>query len=297
MNRLEVGVIGSGNIGTDLLLKLLRSPVLKPVMMVGIDPASEGLAIARDKGVKASAKGIEDLLKEDVPLVFDASGAKPHLRHAPQLKKAGKIAIDLTPAAVGPAVVPYINLHEHLDAPNVNLITCGGQAPVPLVWAIHQAAPVSYAEIVSTISSRSAGIGTRQNIDEFTETTARSLETLGGARRGKAIIILNPAEPPIMMRNTVYALVEKEDPEGIVASVKEIVKRIQSYVPGYRLKHEPSVADKQVTVQIQVEGAGDYLPRYSGNLDIMTSAAVAVGEEFARERILKEGVTYGGRAR
>jgi acetaldehyde dehydrogenase len=294
MNKVKVGIIGSGNIGTDLLLKLLRSPVLKPAIMVGIDPASEGLRIAEEQGVKASSRGIEDLLKEDVLIVFDASGAKPHLRHAPLLKNAGRISIDLTPAAVGPPVVPYINLKEHLDAPDVNLITCGGQATIPLVWAINRVAPVSYAEIVSTISSRSAGIGTRQNIDEFTETTARSLETLGGARRGKAIIILNPAEPPIIMRNTVYAIVEEErNTQEIVASLRQIVERIQTYVPGYHLKHEPDIEGKRVTVQIEVEGAGDYLPRYSGNLDIMTAAAVAVGEEFARERAAKEAMHYG----
>jgi acetaldehyde dehydrogenase (acetylating) len=289
MQKVKVGIIGSGNIGTDLLLKLLRSPILQPQIEVGVDEASEGLRMAREKGVKTSAKGIDELLKEnDVRIVFDASGAKPHRQHAPLLQKAGKIAIDLTPAAVGPYVVPCINLKEHLNAPNVNLITCGAQATVPIVWAIHQVASVRYAEIISAVASKSAGIGTRQNIDEFTQTTARSLENLGGAKKGKAIIVLNPAEPPITMQNTVYTLVEKPDSQKIIEAVHQIITRIQAYVPGYRLKHEPAVDGDKVTVQIKVEGAGDYLPKSSGNLDIITSAAVAVAEEFAR-KLIQEG--------
>ena len=279
MSKVQVGIIGSGNIGTDLLYKLRRSAVLEPVIVAGIDENSEGLRIARDLGVKGSPRGIDAVLEEsDVRIVFDASSARSHMRHAPQLREAGKIAIDLTPAAVGPCVVPYINLDEHINAPNVNLITCGAQATTPLVWAISRVAPVKYAEIVSTVSSRSAGIGTRQNIDEFTRTTARSLESVGGARSGKAIIILNPAEPPITMRNTVFALVERGDRDAIIASVDEVVAKVQSYVPGYRLKHRPDFNGEQVTLQIQVEGAGDYLPKYSGNLDIMTAAAVATAE-------------------
>lgn len=285
MTKIKVGIIGSGNIGTDLLLKLLRSSLLEPAIVVGIDPASEGLALARERGVKASARGIDDLLKEpDVPIVFDASGARPHLRHAPLLEAAGKTAIDLTPAAVGPPVVPYVNLHAHQGAPNINLITCGGQATIPIVWAIGQVCPVSYAEIISSVASRSAGVGTRQNIDEFTQATARSLEEVGGAKRGKAIIVLNPADPPILMRNTVFALVEEPRPEEIIASVERMVRQIQSYVPGYRLKHRPDVEENKVTVQIEVKGAGDYLPPYSGNLDIMTAAAVAVGEELGKRK-------------
>ena len=194
--RVKVGIIGSGNIGTDLMLKLLRSPLLEPCIEVGIDEASKGLQLAREKGIKTSARGIGDLLKEDIAIVYDASGAKPHLKHAPLLKEAGKIAIDLTPAAVGPYVVPYINLRDHLDADNVNLITCGAQATVPIVYSISRVAAVSYAEIVSSVASKSAGLGTRQNIDEFTQTTARSLEALGGAGKGKAIIVLNPAKSP-----------------------------------------------------------------------------------------------------
>jgi acetaldehyde dehydrogenase len=282
-----VAIIGSGNIGTDLMLKLLRSPVLRPVAMIGIDETSEGLRIARGKGLRTSTAGLDELLKDEtIRLVFDASGAKAHIRHAPRLKSAGKIAIDLTPAAVGPPVVPYVNLSDLDDAWNLNLITCGGQATIPLVWAINQVSPVRYAEIVSTISSASAGPGTRQNIDEFTETTARSLEAVGGARRGKAIIILNPAEPAILMRNTIYAVVEESKSDAIVDSIKAMVRRIQSYVPGYRLRHEPDIEEHRVTLQIEVAGAGDYLPPFSGNLDIMTAAAVAVGEQVARRRFL-----------
>ncbi len=245
----------------------------------------------KSHGIKASANGVGDLLREEgIALAFDASGAKPHKKHAPLLEDAGIIAVDLTPAAVGPFVVPYVNLGAHMGAPNVNLVTCGGQATAPLIASINQVTPVRYAEIVSTVSSRSAGLGTRQNIDEFTQTTARSLEVIGGAKRGKAIIVLNPAEPPIMMRNTVYALVEEDKEAEIRASIEEMVARIQTYVPGYRLKHKPDVDDRKVTIQIQVEGAGDYLPRYSGNLDIMTAAAVAVGELIVRDHIQK-GVT------
>ena len=289
MKKIKAGIIGSGNIGTDLLFKLLRSPLLEPSIEVGVDEQSEGLRLARERGVKTSARGIDDLLQEsEVKIVFDASGAKPHRVHAPLLQRAGMIAIDLTPAAVGPYVVPCINLDEHQDAPNVNLITCGAQATVPIVRAIGQAAGVRYAEIIASLASKSAGIGTRQNIDEFTQTTARSLEQLGGAEKGKAIIVLNPAEPPITMQNTVYALVDDPRPAAIVEAVHRMVAQVQAYVPGYRLKHEPSVDGDKVTVQIQVEGSGDYLPKYAGNLDIITCAAVAVGEAMAR-KLVQEG--------
>ena len=285
MAKIKVGIIGSGNIGTDLLLKLNRSPILQPEIMVGIDERSEGLRIARDRGIQASAKGIAELLRqEDIAIVFDASGARAHVRHAPLLKDAGKIAIDLTPAAVGVCVVPYVNLKDYLDAANVNLITCGGQATIPIVWAVNQVCPVRYAEIVSTVASKSAGAGTRQNIDEFTQTTARGLELIGGALKGKALIILNPAEPPLVMRNTVYMLVEKGNRQVIENAVEQMVIRIQSYVPGYRLKHLPEVDGDKVTVQVEVRGAGDYLPEYAGNLDIMTAAAVAIAEQLAGER-------------
>lgn len=283
MDKLKVGIIGPGNIGTDLLLKLLRSDLLDPVLMVGIVESSKGLNKARSLGVKTSHNGIDDLLKEKgIKIAFDATGVKSHREHAPLLEKAGIIAIDLTPAAIGPFVVPSVNLEDHLSAKNVNLITCGAQATVPIIRAISNVVSVEYAEIVSTISSKSAGIGTRQNIDEFTQTTARSLEIVGGAKKGKAIIVLNPAEPPIMMQNTVYAMVDpKSDVDTIIQSIKAMVDKIKRYLPGYKLKHEPDFDNGKITVLMQVEGAGDYLSKYSGNLDIITSAAVATGEAFA----------------
>ncbi|MGQ9598863.1 MAG: acetaldehyde dehydrogenase (acetylating) [Anaerolineae bacterium] len=280
---LKVAIIGPGNIGTDLMYKVLRSPTLDLQMMAGVIPESEGLKRAAALGIATTADGIGPVLERaDIALVFDATGAKPHLQHAPLLKQAGKIAIDLTPAAVGPYVVPAVNISEHLDSPNINLVTCGGQATIPIVAAVGRVAPVSYAEIVATISSRSAGPGTRQNIDEFTQTTARGLEIVGKAQKGKAIIILNPAEPPILMRNTIYCEVQGSVPESdIRASVEEMVERVRTYVPGYRLRVPPLVKDNLVTTMIEVEGAGDFLPAYSGNLDIMTAAAVGVAERLA----------------
>ena len=271
---LRVGILGSGNIGTDLMHKIGRSPQLELVAVVGIDPASEGLAMARDRGAWTTDGGLEAFLVDGPPvdLVFDATSAHSHVAHAQRLAAAGIRCIDLTPAALGPAVVP-----------DVNLVTCGAQAVVPLVAALSAVGEVPYAEMVSTVASRSAGPGTRQNIDEFTIATARSLERLGGADRGKAIIILNPAEPPLMMRNTLYAEMPDADPAEAVAAVHAAVERVAAYVPGYRLKAEPLVADGVVTVFIEVEGAGDYLPPYAGNLDIMTSAAVRVAELFASE--------------
>jgi acetaldehyde dehydrogenase len=290
MEQIPVAILGSGNIGSDLMYKLKRSPLLRPVLMAGIVPESEGLARARQEELATITDGIEGLLrrKDDFEIVFDATTASAHIRHAPLLAKARKIAIDLTPAAVGPYVIPLVNLDEHVGQNNVNLVSCGGQATVPLVSAMRSASPVEYAEIVATIASKSAGPGTRQNIDEFTDTTARGLERIGGASRGKAIIVLNPAEPPILMRNTIYGIVEESDPEELVKSIEEMVKRIQEYVPGYRLRAKPLIENlpgrqrKKVTLYVEVEGAGDYLPRYAGNLDIMTSAAVKVGEEIAR---------------
>ena len=285
-SKIKVAIIGPGNIGTDLMYKIRRSDNMDLVLMSGIKPDSEGLALAGKLGIETSLSGIDAILKNDeVRIVFDSTGARPHLYHAPLLKEAGKIAVDLTPAAVGPYVVPNVNLHEHLDEPNVNMVTCGGQATTPIVAAISRVCHVRYAEIVATISSKSAGPGTRQNIDEFTRTTARGLEVLGGADKGKAIIILNPAEPPIMMRDTVFALVDDPDEDAIRASVREMVANVQKYVPGYKLKVEPFVDGDKVTTMIEVEGAGDYLPKYSGNLDIMTAAACAVGRGFA-ERLL-----------
>lgn len=286
--KIKVAIIGPGNIGTDLMYKIRRSRYMDLALMSGIKPDSEGLALADKLGIPTSLSGIDAILDNDeVLIVFDSTGAKPHLKHAPMLEEAGKIAIDLTPAAVGPYVVPYVNLHEHLDEPNVNMVTCGGQATTPIVAAISRACHIRYAEIVATIASKSAGPGTRQNIDEFTRTTARGLEVLGGADKGKAIIILNPAEPPIIMRDTIFALVDDPDEEAIRASVQEMVRNVQKYVPGYKLKVEPFVDGDKVTTMIEVVGAGDYLPKYSGNLDIMTAAACAVGEVFA-EKLLKE---------
>lgn len=282
--KIPVAIIGSGNIGTDLMYKLQRSPRLQLTWMVGIIPESEGLQLARELGYQTTHRGIEELLEHanEFQIAFDATTAGAHYRHAELLDAAGKIAIDLTPAALGSQVVPVVNLKEHLDQRNVNLTTCGGQATVPIMAAIDRVAPVAYGEIVSTISSRSAGPGTRQNIDEFTRTTAKALEKIGGADRGKAIIILNPAEPPVVMRNTVYAQVGKDaDPNAIRRSVEEMVHQVREYVPGYRLKSPPVFDEDRVTVLLEIEGAGDYLPKYAGNLDIMTSAAVRVGEEIA----------------
>ena len=291
MEKTAVAILGSGNIGTDLMYKLKRSSLLRPVLMAGIIPDSEGLARARREGLAITTEGIDGLLaqRENFEIVFDATTAGAHKKHAPLLRDAKKIAIDLTPAAVGPYVIPLVNLDEHIGANNVNLVSCGGQATVPLVSALGEAAPVEYAEIVATIASKSAGPGTRQNIDEFTDTTARGLEKIGRAARGKAIIVLNPAEPPILMRNTVHGLLKEADEAKILRSVESMVERIQKYVLGYRLRAKPLIQDvsngerkKKVTLFVEVEGAGDFLPKYAGNLDIMTSAAVKVGEEIGR---------------
>ncbi len=286
--KIKAAIIGPGNIGMDLMFKLMKSEYIELEMVVGIIPESEGLALARENGYKTSHEGIKAILgNKEIKIVFDATGAKPHLMHAPLLKEDGKIAIDLTPAAVGPYVVPPVNLGEHIDSPNINMVTCGGQATVPIVAAINEVADVEYAEIVATISSRSAGPGTRQNIDEFTQTTARALEVIGGAEKGKAIIILNPAEPPIIMRDTVYTKVKNPDEKAIRDAVEKMVAKVQEYVPGYRLKVPPIVDGDKVTTMLEVEGAGDYLPKYSGNLDIMTAAAKAVGERIAK-KLLEE---------
>jgi acetaldehyde dehydrogenase (acetylating) len=289
MSKVKVAILGSGNIGTDLMMKLERSNILQLTTMIGIDPESDGLRLAKEKGYTVISTGIEGFLEkpELADIVFDATSAKAHIRHAKLLKEAGKMVLDLTPAAVGALVVPPVNLHEHLEEWNVNLITCGGQATIPIVHAINRVSPVDYAEIVATIASKSAGPGTRANIDEFTQTTACGIEKIGGAKKGKAIIILNPAEPPIIMRNTVYALVEEGsiDEKAIVKSISEMVETVQSYVPGYRMRTEPIIDGNKITVFLEVEGAGDYLPKYSGNLDIMTAAAVKVAEEFAKHKL------------
>jgi acetaldehyde dehydrogenase len=290
---IKVAIVGSGNIGSDLMYKLLKAPGhMQLKMLAGIDPDSEGLKRAKELGVETSTEGIGPILEdEEIKLVFDATSAKAHVRHAKMLKEAGKVAIDMTPAARGPYVVPVANLTEHLDKDNVNLMTCGAQATTPMAYAVSRVTPVEYAEMVSTVASLSAGPGTRQNIDEFTATTARGLEQIGGAKRGKAIIVLNPADPPIMMRNTVYVVPEGDfDEAEVVESVNRMVAAVQEYVPGYHLKSEPFFDEKEtpwgkkkiVVLLIEVEGAGDFLPRYAGNLDIMTSSARGVGEQFAR---------------
>lgn len=295
MTALRVAVLGSGNIGTDLLHKLVRSLSLEPVLMAGIDTESAGLATARELGVDASSDGIEGVLEraDEIDLVYEATSAWVHRQHAPLLADAGLRVVDLTPAKLGPLVVPPVNLEAHLSAPNMNLITCGGQATVPIVAAVAGVADVGYAEIVSTVASKSAGPGTRQNIDEFTKTTSASLVEVGGARRGKAIMILNPAEPPILMRNTVYcSLGEGHDRDDVAGAITAMVEKVSRYVPGYRIKNGPAFeegpfatpgeeAAARVVVLLEVEGAGDHFPPYAGNLDIMTASAVRVGEALS----------------
>ncbi|MEI4271165.1 acetaldehyde dehydrogenase (acetylating) [Klenkia sp. LSe6-5] len=307
MSKTKVAIIGSGNIGTDLMIKVLRtSDVLEMGAMVGIDSASDGLARAARMKVPTTADGVDGLIAmegfDDIEIVFDATSAGAHRANAAKLAPYGKKLVDLTPAAIGPFVVPPVNLDEHLDAEatNLNMVTCGGQATIPVVAAIAAVTPVPYAEIVASISSKSAGPGTRANIDEFTETTAHAIEAVGGAAHGKAIIVLNPAEPPLIMRDTVLCLIGDADHDAIRASVEEMAQRVAAYVPGYRLKQQvqfteltdepvhtltgPDAAPvtTKVTVFLEVEGAAHYLPAYAGNLDIMTSAALQVGEGLAR---------------
>lgn len=289
MSKVKVAVLGSGNIGTDLMIKLGRSKVLDLTTVIGVDSLSDGLRKAKELGYTTINNGIDGFLErpELADIVFDATSAKAHIRHAQLLKEAGKQVLDLTPAAVGPFVVPTVNLTGQMNADNINLITCGGQATIPIVHAINRVQSVEYAEIVATISSESAGPGTRGNIDEFTQTTSRGIEIIGGAKKGKAIIILNPAEPPIIMRDTIHVIVEGDvvKEEEIISSIKEMAQEVKSYVPGYRLKQEPIFDGNRITIFIEVEGAGDYLPIYSGNLDIMTAAAVKVAEEWAKNKI------------
>ena len=309
MTRTKVAVIGSGNIGTDLMIKVLRrSQTLEMAALVGIDPDSDGLARARRLHVPTTHEGVRGLIAldsfADIDIVFDATSAKAHVANAAALAPYGKMLVDLTPAALGPYVVPPVNLDTHLadDVRNVNMVTCGGQATIPIVFAVSRITPVPYAEIVASIASRSAGPGTRANIDEFTESTAAAIEAVGGAGRGKAIIVLNPAEPPLIMRDTVFCLIGDADQEAIRASIAELVAEVAQYVPGYRLKQEvqftPVGAGEpvhtllppgagpvttKVSVFLEVEGAGDYLPAYAGNLDIMTSAALRTAERIAQK--------------
>ncbi len=292
MKKIKCALIGPGNIGTDLLAKLQRSPVLEPVWMVGIDPNSDGLKRAREMGIKTTAEGVDGLtphmLADGVQIVFDATSAYVHAENSRKVNALGALMIDLTPAAIGPFCVPPVNLIEHVGKGemNVNMVTCGGQATIPMVAAVSRVQPVAYGEIVATVSSKSAGPGTRKNIDEFTRTTASAVEKVGGAKKGKAIIILNPAEPPLIMRDTVHCLTETEpDQAKITESIHAMIKEVQKYVPGYKLVNGPVFDGKRVSVFMEVEGLGDYLPKYAGNLDIMTAAAARTAEMFAEEII------------
>lgn len=284
--KINVGIIGPGNIGSDLMMKLLRSEKFNVTSMYGIDNDSRGMRMAREHGLKTFANGIDGIHELDESerpeILFDATSAKAHAYNDKVAQELGIRMIDLTPAAIGPFVSPSVNLNEFIDEPNVNMITCGGQATTPIVSAISDVVPVKYAEIVATISSVSAGPGTRANIDEFTETTANALETVGGAEVGKAIIILNPADPPIIMRDTIYAIVDGEFNEAeVVNAIRDREQEIQSYVPGFSLRQDPVIDGDKISVYVQVEGAGDYLPVYSGNLDIMTASALGVAERLA----------------
>ena len=314
MNKLNVAIIGSGNIGTDLMIKVLKnSQHLEMSVMVGIDPESDGLARARRMGVATTHQGVEGLITmpefQDIDIVFDATSANAHIKNDAALRKVKPDIklIDLTPAAIGPYCVPVVNLEQNLAQNNVNMVTCGGQATIPVVAAISQVATVHYAEIIASISSKSAGPGTRANIDEFTETTAQAIETVGGAQKGKAIIVLNPAEPPLMMRDTVHVLCDSKDKDQVRTAIEEMVRAVQGYVPGYRLKqsvqfeeitvHAPltipgygEFSGLKVSVFIEVEGAAHYLPAYAGNLDIMTCAALSTAERIAQSLIQKEHI-------
>lgn len=313
MSKIKAAIIGSGNIGTDLMIKMVKhSKNMELAAVVGIDPDSAGLTMARERGIATTHESIDGLKKlrvyPEIEIVFDATSAYAHEKHNLALRADAKQVVDLTPAALGPFIVPSVNMNEHLDQQNVNMVTCGGQATIPMVAAVSQVAHVYYAEIVASVSSRSAGPGTRANIDEFTRTTARAIERVGGAERGKAIIVLNPSEPPMIMRDTIFTLSKDADEDAIRASVESMVRKVQAYVPGYRLKQKvqferfgnnaklriPGRGDftgVKTSIFLEVEGAGDYLPAYSGNLDIMTAAAKATGELLAARIMSGKAVT------
>ena len=291
-NKIKAAIIGPGNIGTDLLMKAKRSTLIEPVWMVGVEPQSPGLARAKEMGLKTTSDGVDGMLPtmraDGVQICFDATSAYAHKANSAKVNSQGALMIDLTPAAIGPYCVPPVNLVEHVGKGemNVNMVTCGGQATIPMVAAISRVQPVKYGEIVATVASKSAGPGTRKNIDEFTRTTAGAVEKVGGAKSGKAIIILNPAEPPLIMRDTVHCLTESEpDQAKITESIHAMIKEVQKYVPGYRLVNGPVFDGNRVSVFMEVEGLGDYLPKYSGNLDIMTAAAARTAEMFAEEML------------
>lgn len=290
MKKIRCAIIGPGNIGTDLLYKLRRSKSLEPAWMVGVDPASEGLARARDMGLKATDQGVDGLVphvkNDGVQIAFDATSAYAHKANSDKLTALGVMMIDLTPAAIGPYCVPPINLRDHVGKRemNVNMVTCGGQATIPMVYAVSRVQKVKYAEIVATVSSKSVGPGTRKNIDEFTRTTSGAVAKIGGADEGKAIIVINPAEPPLIMRDTIHCLTAQAPRQReIEASVKEMLAEVQKYVPGYQLVNGPIFDGERVTTFVQVEGLGDFLPKYAGNLDIMTASALRTAEMFAEE--------------
>ncbi len=292
MKKIKCALIGSGNIGTDLIYKIQRSPLLEAVWMVGIDPKSEGLKRARDMGLKTTAEGVDGLLPhildDDIQIAFDATSAYVHAENSRKLNALGVMMIDLTPAAIGPLCVPPVNLREHTEKVemNVNMISCAGQATIPIVNAVSSVQDVDYAEIIASLSSKSVGPGTRANLDEFTYTTSNAIQVVGGAKKGKALAIINPAEPPMIMRNTIYCLTsDKPDEEKITASILNMIEQVQNYVPGYKLVNGPVFDDNKVSVFMEVAGLGDYLPKYAGNLDIMTASATRTAEMFAEEII------------
>lgn len=297
MNKIKCAIIGSGNIGTDLIYKIRRSALLEPVWMVGIDPASEGLARAREMGLKVTAEGVDGLLPhvraDGIQIAFDATSAYVHAENSRKLTELGVLMIDLTPAAVGPLCVPTVNLKQLAGRgeKNVNMISCAGQATIPMVAAVSSVQPVEYAEIMASLSSKSIGPGTRKNLDEFTYTTSNAIEKVGGAKLGKAMAVINPAEPPMIMRNTVYCETEGEpDRDAITAAVLAMIGEVQRYVPGYRLVNGPEYDGRKVSIYLEVAGLGDYLPTYAGNLDIMTAAAARTAEMFAEEMFSNQAI-------